>query len=114
MRISDWSSDVCSSDLQVGADCAADHTAEREPAEQNAVDIAEAPMGDAGRAGGEHHGGMDAGARDRRGNAETQENGRAGKPVGHADRAVHELRSKAHGGEQKAIDRKSTHLTYSH
>ena len=57
----------------------------------------------AGDAGREHLGGMHAGARGSRRDAEAEHHRGAGKAVGHADGTVHELGREAHGDEQNKI-----------
>ena len=67
------------------------------------MNIAQAPVRDTGGAGGEDLGGMDAGAGRSRWHTEAQEHGGAGETVGHADRAIHQLRRETDGDEEQNI-----------
>ena len=76
---------------------------QRQPPDEGPIDVAEAPVREAGDAGREDLGRMDAGARGRRRDAEAEHHRGRREAVGHADRAIDELRREADRDEQDEI-----------
>jgi hypothetical protein len=90
-------------DEHIGADCAANHARYGKTHQQLAVNIAEAPMGEARGAGGERLGCMDASTRGGWWNTESEQH-RAGRhAIGHADRAIDHLRDEAYDDVKKYV-----------
>src|SRR3546814_15867208 len=98
MRISDWSSDVCSSDLlavqrtqHIGTGDAADQAGNEQAEEERPFDVAVDQVADPRHAGREHLDDMDTCRGGRRRHAHPRDEQRvADVPESHADRAVAE------------------------
>src|SRR5690606_14145242 len=87
----------------IGAEHAAQDAGRGQPPEQAPIDVAMADMAGGRGGGGEHFGGMDAGGGGGGRHADGQEHGRADHAIGHAERAIDDLREKAHGCEDEEL-----------
>ncbi len=84
----------------ISADHAADHARNHQPQEQGLVDVAHAPVRQSRKPGGEDFGQMHRGGGGGRRYADAEQEGSGGDAVGHAQRAVDDLRAEADGGSQ--------------
>jgi hypothetical protein len=88
-----------------GAENTADDAGNGKAHHGAAIDIAGAPMGEAGCACREGLGGVDAGAGNGRRRSEREKNARRRDAVGHAERTVDRLCEESHAHEQEEIRR---------
>jgi hypothetical protein len=87
----------------VGAEDAAGDARDGKAGHQLPVDVADAPVGEAGGAGGEDFRRVDAGRGHGGRGAERHENAGGGQAVGHADGAVDHLGDEADDDEEEQI-----------
>jgi hypothetical protein len=87
----------------VGADGAAQHARDRQVPDEGPIHVAETPVREAGDAGGEHLGRVDAGARGRGRKAEAEHDRGPGQAVGHANGTVDELGREADRDEENEV-----------
>jgi hypothetical protein len=88
---------------QVGADGAAHHARQRQPPHEGPINVAEAPVREAGDPGREDFGGMNAGACGCRRDAEAEHHRSSREAVGHSDSTVDELSCEADRDEEHKI-----------